>query len=38
MKITRLYIYPIKSCAAVAVDELTFDEAGPVGDRRFMLV
>ena len=38
MKITRLFIYPIKSCAAVEVEQLTFDQNGPVGDRRYMLV
>lgn len=36
--ISRLFIYPIKSCAGVEVESLTFDECGPVGDRRFMLV
>ncbi|MDK2776402.1 MAG: MOSC N-terminal beta barrel domain-containing protein [Pseudomonadota bacterium] len=36
--VTRLFIYPIKSCAPVEVSELTFDEYGPVGDRRFMLI
>jgi len=37
-EITSLYIYPIKSCAAVAVNTLMFDQMGPVADRRFMLV
>lgn len=38
LTISRLFIYPIKSCAPVEVESLVFDEAGPVGDRRFMLV
>ena len=38
MIISRLFIYPIKSCAPVEVDQLGFDDFGPRGDRRFMLV
>lgn len=38
MIISRLFIYPIKSCAPVEVDQLRFDDFGPRGDRRFMLV
>lgn len=38
MKITQLFIYPVKSCAPVPVDELLFDQHGPVGDRRFLIV
>lgn len=33
-----LFVYPLKSAAGIAVDELTFDARGPVGDRRWMLV
>lgn len=34
-----LYIYPVKSCAAVHVDSLTFDEEGlVVGDREWAIV
>lgn len=36
--ITALYHYPIKSLAGIQVDELRFDAAGPVDDRRWMLV
>jgi len=36
--ISRLFIYPIKSCAPVEVERLVFDRHGPVGDRRFLLV
>jgi len=36
--ISRLFIYPIKSCAPVEVEQLVFDKYGPVGDRRFLLV
>jgi uncharacterized protein YcbX len=38
MHVSKLFIYPIKSCAPVAVDSLSFDRYGPQGDRRFMLV
>ncbi len=33
-----LFVYPLKSAAGIAVNELTFDARGPVGDRRWMLV
>ncbi len=33
-----LFVYPLKSAAGIAVDELTFDARGPIGDRRWMLV
>ena len=38
MHISRLFIYPIKSCAPVELKKLEFDKFGPKGDRRFMLV
>ncbi len=38
LHISRLFIYPIKSCAPVEVEQLVFDRYGPVGDRRFLLV
>lgn len=38
MFISRLFIYPIKSCAPVEVEYLAFDRFGPVGDRRFLVV
>jgi len=37
MQISELFIYPVKSCAGVAVDELIFDRDGPIGDRRFVI-
>lgn len=36
--ISGLYIYPIKSCAAIAVDSMMLDELGAANDRRYMLV
>ena len=36
--VTGLNIFPIKSCKACKVTEITFDSYGVVGDRRFMLV
>lgn len=36
--VTELWIYPVKSLPGVAVPSLAFDPAGPVGDRRWMLV
>jgi len=38
MFISRLFIYPIKSCAGTEVESLLFDRNGPVGDRRFLIV
>lgn len=38
MQVSRLFIYPIKSCAGIEVQQLDFDRYGPAGDRRFMLV
>ncbi len=36
--VKQLYLFPIKSLAAIAVDQVLVDAAGFVGDRRFMLV
>jgi uncharacterized protein YcbX len=36
--VKQLYLFPIKSLAAIAVDHVLVDAAGFVGDRRFMLV
>lgn len=36
--ISQLFIYPIKSCAGISVSNLTFDDKGPLLDRRWMLV
>ena len=38
IRIAALYVYPIKSCAGVAVDTMRFDALGPLDDRRWMLV
>ena len=38
MKVTKLSFFPVKSCKAVNPSEITIDEFGVVGDRRFMLV
>ena len=35
---SRLWIYPIKSCRGIPVDQLTLDDRGPLLDRRWMLV
>lgn len=37
-QISQLFVYPIKSCAGVAVSSLQFDGKGPLFDRRWMLV
>jgi len=37
MIISRLFIYPVKSCAGIEVDSLSFDRNGPIGDRRFVI-
>lgn len=36
--LTGLFIYPLKSGAAVGVDSTTVESMGPRGDRRYMLV
>lgn len=38
VRIASLHIYPIKSCAGIAVDTLRFDALGPLDDRRWMIV
>lgn len=38
VRISELYIYPIKSLSGLCVERLIFDAAGPVDDRRWMLV
>lgn len=38
MVVTGLNIFPVKSCRAVPVQEVHFDNYGVVGDRRFMVV
>lgn len=37
MRVSGLWIYPIKSCRGIAVDSFGLDDRGPVLDRRWML-
>ncbi len=36
--VSSLFIYPIKSCAGVALSTMRFDARGPMQDRRYMVV
>ncbi|HEY1139538.1 MAG TPA: MOSC N-terminal beta barrel domain-containing protein [Lysobacter sp.] len=38
MKLSDLYLYPIKSCAPLALDEALVEVRGLAGDRRWMIV
>ncbi|KPQ27947.1 MAG: putative Fe-S protein [Marinobacter excellens HL-55] len=38
MRVHSLYLYPVKSLAAIEVSSFDLDEFGPAGDRRWMLV
>ena len=38
MHVSSLFIYPVKSARGTLVDELKFDEFGPLYDRRFLIV
>lgn len=38
MRVLELYVYPVKACRAVAVDEAVLDPLGLEHDRRFALV
>lgn len=38
LNIDQLWIYPVKSCAGIEVNNLRIDEQGPVDDRRWMIV
>ena len=37
-KVEHLLIYPVKACHGCALPRMTFDRAGPVNDRRWLLV
>ena len=37
-RVSKLNIYPIKSCKALSVSKIEFDDFGVVGDRRFMMI
>jgi hypothetical protein len=36
--VSSLFLYPVKGCAGVPVDRLSFDRFGPIGDRRWLVV
>ena len=38
LRVSALYLYPVKSLRAVSVDEVAVDELGFSGDRRFLVV
>jgi uncharacterized protein YcbX len=38
IRISALFIYPVKSCRGIEVGTARFDELGPVNDRRWMVV
>lgn len=38
MHIHSLFLYPVKSLAGIPVQRMAFDDFGPVGDRRWMVV
>lgn len=37
-QVLSLHLYPVKSCAGMAVDALPLDDRGPIGDRRWMVL
>ncbi|MEM6496660.1 MAG: MOSC N-terminal beta barrel domain-containing protein [Pseudomonadota bacterium] len=38
MKLTGIFIYPVKSCAGTDLEKVTLDRFGPAGDRRWLVV
>ncbi|HCW90142.1 MAG TPA: MOSC domain-containing protein [Marinobacter sp.] len=38
MQVHSLFIYPVKSLAGIPVQQIEFDDFGPVADRRWMIV
>lgn len=38
LRVTALYVYPVKSCAGIALGAATVTPTGLAGDRRFMVV
>jgi len=38
MHVSELYIHPLKSARGIPVKEITLDDRGPAGDRRWMLI
>lgn len=37
-RVAKLNVYPVKSCKALSVSEIEFDDFGVIGDRRFMMI
>lgn len=37
-QVTGLWIYPVKSCRGIALDEMQIGPTGPINDRRWMIV
>ena len=37
-RVVKLNVYPVKSCKALTVSEISFDDFGVVDDRRFMMI
>lgn len=37
-RVSKLNIHPVKSCKALSISEIEFDDFGVVGDRRFMMI
>ena len=38
VRVSALFIHPLKSAASIAVDSIELDQCGAVNDRRWMLV
>ena len=38
MRVTGLFVYPVKSAGAIALESMAIDAVGPGNDRRFMIV
>lgn len=38
MKVSELFLYPIKSFQGIPISKMAFDSKGPVGDRRYMVI
>ncbi|MFN2166129.1 MAG: MOSC domain-containing protein [Anaerolineae bacterium] len=38
LRLSAIHIYPVKSCAGLALDAVALDHLGPSGDRRWMVV
>ena len=37
-RVAALFVHPIKSAAAIPIDEMTLDDLGAVGDRRWLVI